>query len=86
MDLKFTAHAKEHCSFRNINREEISEVLRNPGQILGGQHGRKIAQSKITSEDGEHLLRVVFEKKDTTIYIITAYRTSKISKYWRENT
>jgi hypothetical protein len=42
-----------------------------------------IYQSRLRFEDGKmHLLRVVVAEEHTPPVIVTAYRTSKIEKYW----
>ena len=45
--------------------------------------GRWIHQSRLRFEDGKiYLLRVVADEDEQPPVIITAYRTSKIEKYW----
>jgi len=45
--------------------------------------GRWIRQSRLQFEDGKmYLLRVVVAEEEQPPVIITAYRTSKIEKYW----
>ena len=45
--------------------------------------GRWIRQSRLRFEDGRmYLLRVVVAEDEQPPVIITAYRTSKIEKYW----
>jgi hypothetical protein len=45
--------------------------------------GRWIHQSRLRFEDGKmYLLRVVVDEDEHPPVIITAYRTSKIEKYW----
>jgi hypothetical protein len=45
--------------------------------------GRWIHQSRLRFEDGKiYLLRVVVAEDEQPTVIITAYRTSKIEKYW----
>jgi hypothetical protein len=45
--------------------------------------GRWIHQSRLPFEDGKmYLLRVVVAEDEQPPAIITAYRTSKIEKYW----
>jgi hypothetical protein len=44
---------------------------------------RWIYQSRLAFEDGKiYLLRVVVDEQEEPPAIITAYRTSKIEKYW----
>jgi hypothetical protein len=63
----------------------VEAVLNGPEQRVPDEShaGRWIYQSRIRFDDGKlYLLRVVAtgEKPPT---VITAYRTSKIEKYWR---
>ena len=45
--------------------------------------GRRIYQSRVRFEDGKmYLLRVVVAEDEHPPVIVTAYRTSKIEKYW----
>ena len=55
-----------------------------PQQILE-EGKRKIAQSRLAdpATGNEHLLRVLYEDRGETKVVVTAYRTSKIAKYWR---
>jgi len=47
------------------------------------RRGRWIHQSRLPFEDGKmYLLRVVVDEDEQPPAIITAYRTSKIEKYW----
>jgi len=46
--------------------------------------GRAVFQSK-TEEDGtEYLLRVFVDVDRIPAEVVTAYRTSKVAKYWRD--
>jgi hypothetical protein len=69
---------------RSIEPEEVEDVLRNPGQIVMGYGGRKIAQKICERDGGEYLLRVVCEEQATEIIVVTAYLTSDISRYWEK--
>ena len=59
--------------------------MEHPEQRLadGSRTGRWIHQSRLRFEDGKmYLLRVVVAELEQPPVIITAYRTSKIEKYW----
>ena len=45
---------------------------------------RKMCQSRYydSAEDREMILRVVCQERRNLLFVITAYRTSKIDKYW----
>ncbi len=46
--------------------------------------GRRIFQSKIGLA-GRMLLRVIVKEDNHAYHVITAYKTSKIAKYWRNS-
>ena len=43
-----------------------------------------MAQKKYLIKDKEYLLRVVYEKKEDTDFVLTAYLTSQGKRYWKE--
>ena len=60
-------------------------ALDQPEQRLAGDSGtgRWIHQSRLRFEDGKiYLLRVVVDEDERPPVVVTAYRTSKIEKYW----
>ena len=62
----------------------VAEVLENPQQIVPGDSGEKVYQSKVAFPDGNvYLLRVIVNNRIVPTLVITVYRTSKIEKYWR---
>ncbi|MBM4045360.1 MAG: DUF4258 domain-containing protein [Planctomycetes bacterium] len=68
---------------RGVSRAEVEDVIRSPGQVLPGGKGRQIYQSKL-GHGGRMLLRVVVKEDSIGYHVVTAYKTSKVSKYWRE--
>jgi hypothetical protein len=67
---------------RGISEDEVSAVMKAPGQVLAVQYGRWVYQSRI--ESGV-ILRVFVDVDRDPAEIVTAYRSSKISKYWRSH-
>ena len=59
--------------------KEVEAVLSHPEQVVPGDKGRLIYQSR----DGRHLIRVVVEGDRTPLEVVTAYRTRDVQKYWR---
>ena len=53
-----------------MSQEEVKEIVRAPGRVSSGYHGRIVAQSPL---DEERLLRVVYEEKAGETIIITFY-------------
>lgn len=82
--VEFTKYAELQIQERGIDRRDILDVLKSPGQVLSAKKGKKVAQKKLSREEKEGLLRVIFEEKVDTKVVVTVYWTSKIEKYWRE--
>jgi uncharacterized protein (TIGR04141 family) len=66
----------------------IRAILAAPEQGFELRPGRKVLQSKISSGQPAKafLIRVFVDIDRAPAEVVTAYRTSKIGKYWRENT
>jgi hypothetical protein len=71
---------------RGISLALVESVLENPQQIVPEYEEKKAYQSKIDFGGGKsYLLRVIVDDQVVSPWVITAYRTSKIFKYWRES-
>ena len=85
MDFRLSRHAEWEMSRRGIPLALVQTVMEHPEQRLidESRTGRRIYQSQLPFENGKmYLLRVVVDEGDQPPVIITAYRTSKIEKYW----
>ena len=82
-DYVLTNHAAIEMGRRRLQEKDVDAVLRNPGQRLDVRPGRVILQSKYLERSTEYLLRVFVDIDRTPAEVVTAYRTSKIAKYWR---
>lgn len=76
-------HAREELERRGIRREMLDEVLTRPEQIVPGHAGLTVYQSRVAFGAQPYLLRAVVDLTRNPALVITAYRTSKIAKYWR---
>lgn len=76
--------AEKKSKRRGIKREWIEDVIKNPMQVVEGYGNRKVAHKKLLSGDKEYLLRVVYEETEEVYIIVTAYLTSQIDRYWKE--
>ena len=83
MKIIWTRHAAERQRewFRKlgITKQEVEDILKNPGQIVPGDLEAKVAQAK--SRAG--LIRIPFIKTEEGYKILTVYWTSKVDKYWK---
>ena len=75
-------------SRRGLSRSLVEEILRSPEQRLPGGPDRAILQSReLGPETGKvYLVRVLVDVGKNPPEVVTAYRTSKISKYWEDTT
>ena len=69
---------------RGISLDLLEQVLQNPQQIVPETPGKKAYQSIIDFGAGKKfLVRVIVADENDPPIVVTAYRTSKIHKYWR---
>ncbi|MBI4442241.1 MAG: hypothetical protein HY649_02570 [Acidobacteria bacterium] len=71
---------------RGVTEEMVQRVLNSPEQRVDVRPGRLNLQSKISMGEPAktYLLRVFLDVDRKPAEVVTVYRTSKISKYWRE--
>ena len=81
-----TEHARRELARRHIATAAVAEVLRHPGQRLAVRPGREVWQSVqlLDHPSKPYLVRVVVDLDRAPREVVTAYRTSKIRKYWRQ--
>jgi Domain of unknown function (DUF4258) len=84
LDCILTDHAVRELRRRGLDKQDLDDVLKNPGQRLEVRRGRVVLQSKTQEGGTEYLLRIFVDIDRNPAEIVTAYRTSKVSKYWRE--
>lgn len=82
-DYVLTPHARFEMERRGISEDLVRQVLAAPGQRVHVRRGREVLQSRITLEGGTYLVRVFVDVDREPAEVVTAYRTSKIEKYWR---
>jgi len=85
-EYRLTDHARYEMSRRQISEAAVAHILSAPEQIEMVRPGRAVLQSRI--EFGEPpqagLLRVFVDVDRHPPEVVTAYRTSKVEKYWRD--
>ncbi|TKB92297.1 MAG: DUF4258 domain-containing protein [Nitrospira sp.] len=86
-DYIFTDHARLEILRRGLSEEMVRAILLAPEQRIEVRPGREVLQSKISSgQPGKvFLIRVFVDIDRRPAEVVTAYRTSKIEKYWRES-
>ncbi len=85
-DMGRAAHSAEvPGTLRKLPVEMIEEALLGPDRVVNsGLPGRLVAERVFVDAGKEYLLRVLFERHGETVVIVTAYKTSKVGKYWRD--
>ena len=87
-EYHITNHARTEMERRNISEAEIAQVLLSPQQMVTVREGRVIYQSRQWLGDPPRtmLLRVFVDVDRRPATVVTAYRTSRVEKYWRSDT
>ncbi|MBI3895355.1 MAG: hypothetical protein HY313_05440 [Acidobacteria bacterium] len=72
-------------SRRRLTEQLVRSVLAEPEQELQIRPGRMVLQSRVVMEEGKtFLVRVFVDVNRDPAEVVSAYRTSKVSKYWKE--
>ncbi|MBW1699064.1 MAG: DUF4258 domain-containing protein [Deltaproteobacteria bacterium] len=82
----FTQHALFEMERRGLSRETVEEVIKNPEQQWSVKEGRTVLQSRVSMGISvkSYLVRVFVDVDRNPPEVVTAYKTSKIEKYWRQ--
>ena len=85
-DYIFSSHAEFEIKRRGLNIETLQSVLSAPGQRMEVRPGRDVFQSKVADRKSKktYLVRVFVDVDRHPPEVVTAYRTSKLSKYWKD--
>ena len=83
---RLTIHAIREIGKRNLSESDVAKVLASPEQLEIVRHNRWVYQGRIEMNNPPktYLLRVFVDVDDDPPSVVTVYRTSKISKYWRD--
>lgn len=84
MKFVLTDHARAEMARRQIPQAWIDAVMASPEQVTPGLGNRKVFQSRMVADGKTYLVRLVIEDWHQPPVIVTAYRTSRIEKYWRK--
>lgn len=85
MYVIWTKHARERQieweKRKGITRQDVVDVVEGPEQVVLGDRGAFVAQSR----KGQGLLRVPFIEAEGKRKILTVYWTSYVQRYWKED-
>ena len=85
MRVRSTAHAERQLVERGLSKDSVLEVLVTPGQVIQQEAGISVFQQRYAEGGKEYLIRVAARLEGSTWVVLTAYKTSKVQKYWRDN-
>ena len=78
-------HAKAEMVRRGISESEVRDVLVNPGRREQVRAGRVVLSSlQQDASTRSYVLRVFVDIDRSPPVVVTAYRSSKIGKYWSQ--
>jgi len=81
--VRWSPHAIDNLTDREIDREAAEKTLANPEFMAPGQLPRLVLMRRYFDPvlQQEMLLRMVVEDTSTERIVITVYKTSQIAKY-----
>ncbi|MDH5669821.1 MAG: DUF4258 domain-containing protein [Nitrospira sp.] len=83
MMFQFSKHVLEELEKRKIPQKLVEHTLNAPEQKVPEVDGIMCYQSRVEISGKAYLLRVMVNETMSPAVVVTMYRTSKISKYWR---
>jgi hypothetical protein len=86
MEYRISQHAEDELIIRDIRRKLSMRCFKSPGQIVHGEGGASVFQSRIKPfgpHRTEMLIRAVVDESRTPCGVVTVYLTSKVEKYWK---
>jgi uncharacterized protein DUF4258 len=82
--FRFSKHVLEELEERQIPRTLVERVLESPEQKNAILENITCFQSRVEISEKQFILRVFVDETLQPPVVVTAYRTSKIRKYWRD--
>jgi hypothetical protein len=82
MPFIFSKHALDQMNKRGLGKELVIEVLNNPGEIVEYESLKIFQSLKYNNEGVPFLIRVFVNPENEPGLVVTAYKTSKIRKYY----
>lgn len=83
LDFVLTPHASYELRRRGLDETMVRRVLAHPEQRIAVRSGRDVVNSRVEIAGRRYLVRVFVDVDRSPAEVVTAYRTSKIGKYWR---
>ena len=83
VEYSISPHAAFEMERRGVDEAVVRRVLGAPEQRENVRLGRDVLQSRIEVDKKAYLVRVFVDVDRRPAEVVTAYRTSKMGKYWR---
>jgi Domain of unknown function (DUF4258) len=85
---RLTDHAQMEMARRQISASDVARVLATPEQMEMVRPGRVVYQARVAcgTPTATYLLRVFVDIDRQPPDVVTVYRSSKITKYWKGTT
>ncbi|NGZ11033.1 MAG: DUF4258 domain-containing protein [Nitrospira sp. LK70] len=84
MKFQFSKHVLEELEKRKIPQKLVEQALYAPEQKVPEVDDIACYQSRVEISGKTYLLRVMVNETLNPAVVVTMYRTSKVSKYWRK--
>lgn len=86
MDIQLSEHVKTEMRRRQLSEDKVRQVACQPEQVVPARDGLECRQSPISDplSGKDYLLRVIVNPWESPNVVVTAYKTSKLSKYWKD--
>ncbi len=85
MNFTLSKHAQTEIDRRGLSISLIEAALVDPEQVVVAKDGLQCYQSRFNNDHGEtYLLRIIVNDSKEPKVVVTAYQTSKVSKYWED--
>jgi hypothetical protein len=82
LKYRISAHAREEIERRRIPLALLEAVLEKPDQVVPERGALKAYQSQREIAGKMFLVRAIVDDRVDPAVVVTAYRTTKIEKYW----
>lgn len=81
MHVELSSHAQRMLRERGIPEDIIRDIVARPQRVAGVGSQKMVAQKRIRWRDQEILCRVVYVPQGEIARVVTAYVTTKFTKY-----
>lgn len=85
VEIIFSEHVLIEIERRRLDRKEIERIIQFPEQEIPAKKDRVVRQGIYhdKNDNKKMILRIIGERLEDSFYVITAYKSSKIKKYWK---